>query len=148
MFRPPRERIDQAGSPTLYTPAKVNSIRAKCFVVLLTLSVIGFGPLSLTALIGLYVVWRRPEWFEQVVRGVYRNRQIVSVNDRSAEKQVPAVAKSAIGTRIRCALALTTLLVLDIAPFPVVGAIGMYIIIRRPHWFLELVSRIYGHGAG
>jgi len=120
----------------------VNSIRVKCFLVLLMLSVIGFGPLSLTALIGMYVVLRRPEWFDGVVREVYRGRTFVPAEDDTLDT---TLSTSAISARIRCFLALVLLLVLDIAPFPVVGSIGIYVILVRPRWFLDLVSRIYGH---
>lgn len=130
-----------ATSSRLSPTATMNSIRVKCFLVLLMLSAIGFGPLSLTALIGMYVVWRRPHWFEHVVQGVYRNRPVVSAENPTL---VAPIDGSALGTRIRCFLALAILLALDIAPIPVVGAIGMYVLIRRPIWFLDLVSRIYG----
>ena len=35
------------------------------------------------------------------------------------------------------------LLLLDIAPVPVTGAIGLSVVLLRPPWFLELVEAIY-----
>ncbi|MBS1213377.1 MAG: uncharacterized protein H6R26_1994, partial [Proteobacteria bacterium] len=49
----------------------MNGTRIKCLLVLIALSIIGFGPLSLTCLIGLYVVIARPRWFLKVVHGLY-----------------------------------------------------------------------------
>ncbi len=123
----------------------MNSIRLQCFVVFLLLCLIGFGPLSITALLGMYVVWRRPHWFLRVVDGLYRgaHRNPAEI-DRSGKRNLGA---STTATRVRCFLALMFLLVLDIAPVPVVGGIGLYVIIRRPRWFVDLVDRIYGRKA-
>lgn len=123
----------------------MTSIRLKCFLVLVLLSVIGFGPLSITALLGMYVVLRRPGWFFEVVEGLYRDAA------SNAPGGIPVAASgrmdAAIGTRSRCFLALLLLMVLDIAPVPVVGGIGLYVVTRRPRWFLALVNRIYGRRA-
>ncbi|MDD5036948.1 MAG: hypothetical protein PHE55_19655 [Methylococcaceae bacterium] len=47
------------------------------------------------------------------------------------------------GIRLKCFLCLLVLLVLDIAPVPVTGSIGLYVVITRPHWFKALVEKIY-----
>lgn len=120
------------------------SIRVRCFLVLLLLSIIGFGPVSTTALIGMYVVITRPPWFLQMVRDIYRNTNAA----RNAKTAETTAAVASAGTRIRCMLALAVLMIIDIAPIPVVGGIGLWIVGYRPQWFLRLTNRIYGctHG--
>jgi hypothetical protein len=46
--------------------------------------------------------------------------------------------------RIKTFLSLLVLLVLDIAPIPVAGSIGLYVVVARPCWFKTLVEKIYG----
>ncbi|BBA33316.1 uncharacterized protein sS8_1356 [Methylocaldum marinum] len=40
-------------------------------------------------------------------------------------------------------ITLIGLMIVDIFPVPVVGAIGLYVIIKRPSWFRDLVNRLY-----
>jgi hypothetical protein len=49
-------------------------------------------------------------------------------------------------TRAKCLITLIGLMILDIFPIPVVGAIGLYVIIKRPLWFRDLVNRLYDEG--
>jgi hypothetical protein len=46
-------------------------------------------------------------------------------------------------TRAKCLATLLSLMVLDILPFPIVGAIGLYIVLTRPPWFLATVRQLY-----
>ncbi|WP_119628940.1 hypothetical protein [Methylocaldum marinum] len=46
-------------------------------------------------------------------------------------------------TRAKCLITLIGLMIVDIFPVPVVGAIGLYVIIKRPSWFRDLVNRLY-----
>jgi len=45
--------------------------------------------------------------------------------------------------RIKCFFVLLLLMILDIAPIPIVGIIAMYILLTRPLWFKDLVARLY-----
>lgn len=47
------------------------------------------------------------------------------------------------GTRIKCLIALIALSILEIGPVPIMGAIGVYVVIFRPQWFKNLVDDIY-----
>lgn len=49
-------------------------------------------------------------------------------------------------TRLKCLVVLLLLMVLDSLPFPIVGFIGLYVILQRPSWFLEVVQRLYAEG--
>jgi hypothetical protein len=49
-------------------------------------------------------------------------------------------------TRIKCLIVLLLLMVVDILPFPFIGAIGLYVILERPAWFLATVKRLYAEG--
>lgn len=123
----------------------MNYTRIKSFLVFLVFSIIGFGPVSLTCLIGMYIVIRRPPWFHEVVRNLYHDNSTGPELYPPRQRQID-LAPSAI--RVKCFLSLVFLLVLDIAPVPVAGSIGLYIVIMRPHWFKALVENIYdGVGA-
>lgn len=50
---------------------------------------------------------------------------------------------SPVSTRTKCLIVLLLLMVIDTLPFPVLGAVGLYIILQRPDWFLETVQRLY-----
>lgn len=118
----------------------MTTTRTRCVLVLLFLSAIGFGPVSLTALIGMAIVVGRPAWFLRVVLDVYRGScQLPPITSR----QHP---KPALGARVRTFMTLAALMILDIAPFPVVGSFGLGIATFRPAWFLRLVAKIYGVG--
>lgn len=118
----------------------MNSVRVKCLVVLLGLAVLGFGPVSVTGLIGLFVVLRRPGWFFRIVEELYRGRR---VTDCTGAQDRSALAVSAKAARVRCFFWLTLLIILDILPVPVVSTIGLYVVLRRPVWFLNLVRTLY-----
>lgn len=116
----------------------LNGARARCWLALLLLSAIGFGPISITALIGITVVLKRPAWFLRLVLDVYAEKPGALA---TTEKSLLPPSR---GTRLRVLAALAALLILDIAPFPVVGSIGLWIVSTRPLGFLLLVKRIYG----
>ncbi len=114
----------------------MNNTRLKCLLAISVLAMIGFGPISLTCLIGLFIVIRRPCWFRVVVSNLYAD--------------VPALSPprqrrgNTNGVRLKCLLSLILLFILDIAPVPVAGSIGLYVVIMRPDWFRQLVEDIYG----
>jgi hypothetical protein len=119
----------------------MNGTQVKSFFFLTVLAIIGFGPLSLTCLIGLFIVARRPDWFYQVVKNLYRDTACGSADCAAREEKLRSEAGMA---RIKTFLCLLVLLVLDIAPVPVAGSIGLYVVVARPCWFKTLVERIYG----
>jgi hypothetical protein len=49
-----------------------------------------------------------------------------------------------IAVNIKCLLALLILFVIDIGPIPVTAAIGLFVVIFKPRWFLNLVTALYG----
>jgi len=105
------------------------------------LAIIGFGPLSLTCLIGMYVVVARPSWFYTVVVDLYRDANPIPMPGMVATRKHHS---SALGVRLEVFMSLFVLLVLDIAPVPVTGSIGLCIVILRPLWFRTLVEKMYG----
>lgn len=163
--RPPRDRAGFPGAPSAVTHGQrplpvarhhptaavrrrpqasrdfaVITTRTRFFLVLLVLSVLGFGPVSLTALIGVVVVLKRPDWFLRAVFDIYRDsHQTLPVNTTDRPQSAARW-----GIRIRTVITLAGLMILDIAPVPIVGAIGLWIVTFRPAWFLLLVARIYG----
>ncbi|MGX2040343.1 hypothetical protein ACWJKU_09455 [Methylocaldum sp. MU1018] len=109
-------------------------------MVLAAFAIIGFGPLSLTCLTGMFIVIARPRWFYEVVENLYRDL-LRAPMDCPAQRQ--GYRPGSMAVRVKCFLSLIVLLVLDIAPIPVAGSIGLYVVIRRPRWFKTLVEKIY-----
>ncbi len=124
----------------------MNDTQVKCLAVMIVFALIGFGPLSPTCLIGLFVVIARPRWFFNLVRRLYRN-----AGDEVIPFNPLASCAAANIARIKSLVCLLILLLLDIAPVPVTSAIGLYVVIARPKWFKALVEKIYcgvgGHKA-
>ncbi|QSA99205.1 hypothetical protein [Methylococcus sp. EFPC2] len=118
----------------------MNGTQLKCFLVILILFFIGFGPLSLTCLIGIGIVIWRPAWFYRVVRELYRGH-----GESSLEREPTNFETAA--ARIKCLLSLLLLLLLDIAPVPVTGTLALCVVIARPFWFKRLVETIYHGGS-
>jgi hypothetical protein len=118
----------------------MNPTRLKCFLVMTVLALIGFGPLSLTCLLGMIIVITRPRWFYSVVENLYRGADPGTIAGTATQS---AKTLRTSGVRLRCFLALLVLLVLDIAPVPVTGSIGLYVIWQRPSWFKSLVENVY-----
>jgi hypothetical protein len=48
-----------------------------------------------------------------------------------------------LAVRIKCILSLLVLMVIDIIPIPVIASIGIFIVLFRPRWFIELVEALY-----
>lgn len=111
----------------------MNATQLRCLSVLIVFAIIGFGPISLTALTGIYVVLFRPAWFWQVTAALYRDKVPGTV-----------VSGTSRGARLKALWALLLFLLLDVAPVPVTGTIGLAIVLVRPLWFYHLIERIYG----
>lgn len=118
----------------------MNSTQIKSLMVIGFLAILGFGPLSFTCLIGFYIVMVRPLWFINGVLALYDVPE-----DRRAIH--PGSWPQALAARIEAGMILLVLLVLDIAPVPVTGAIGLYVILARPVWFVRLAYSVYGFGS-
>lgn len=46
-------------------------VRIKCAIALIILTLLGLGPMPITSVIGLYVVFARPRWFKELVLAIY-----------------------------------------------------------------------------
>lgn len=112
----------------------LNIAQLKCLSVFSIFALIGFGPISPGCLIGMYIVWKRPDWFRSLVSEVYNHRKhdefVTSTQTQRA--------------RIRSFLNLSILFVIDIAPIPVTPMLAFFIILTRPKWFYTAVGRVYG----
>ncbi len=42
-----------------------------------------------------------------------------------------------------CLILVVFFMILEFLPFPVLGFVLLYVIFKRPPWFLELVERLY-----
>ena len=119
----------------------MNEAQYKSLLVLSVLAVIGFGPLSFTCLIGMYIVLDRPCWFHQLTRDIYRGTHPGQAMKPARPTRPGSLA---LGSRCLTFLSLLLLLILDIAPIPVTGAIAIYVVLTRPEWFRRLVFDVYG----
>lgn len=109
----------------------MNLTQIKCLAVFSLFLIIGFGPISITCLIGLYVVLIRPQWFWQLINNLY------------AKLALPQPIKFIEHPRIKCFFSLIGLFIIDIAPVPVNSVIAIIIVLVRPIWFYNLVVNIY-----
>lgn len=115
----------------------INTAQLKCLSVFSIFALIGFGPVSPGCLIGMYIVWQRPEWFSVLVGRVYNH-------PRHTEFVTSAQTRKA---RLKSFLSLLTLFIIDIAPVPVTPVVAFAIILIRPMWFYIAVRRVYGEMA-
>jgi hypothetical protein len=51
-------------------------------------------------------------------------------------------------TKTKCLLVLLLLMIIDTLPVPVLGLLGLHVILNRPPWFLQAVRRLYQDGEG
>lgn len=116
--------------PYLIKP--MNTTQIKCLLVFCVFAVIGFGPISPSCLIGMYIVAHRPDWFLLTTRELYAN-----------PPPSHHLARHPFAVRLKCFLSLVTLFILDIAPVPVTASVAFVIILARPRWFYDMVETIY-----
>jgi len=116
----------------------MNPTQVKCLVVFTLFALIGFGPISPSCLIGIYIVIERPRWFFNLVGNLYE-RQPPLQNRVSPDSE-----KQTRRTRIKCFLSLLGLFIADIAPIPVTALIAFTVILNRPLWFVRVVASVYG----
>ncbi len=45
--------------------------------------------------------------------------------------------------RIKCIVVLLILMVIEIGPIPIFAVVGLFIVLFRPRWFIELVDTLY-----
>jgi hypothetical protein len=46
-------------------------------------------------------------------------------------------------TQTKCLIVLIVIMVIDTLPIPVMGLIALHVILSRPHWFWEVVRKLY-----
>lgn len=113
----------------------MNRARIEAFASLFILNLIGFGPISLTALIGIYLLWARPPCFLTWVRKIYERphqRSRLPVNTRACKRQIEG------------SLILLGLFIIDVLPVPVTGGVAIVITWFRPKSFLNWLEAVYG----
>lgn len=116
----------------------MNLAQFKCFLILSVFAMIGFGPVSLTCLIGMYIVLARPQWFLDLVGDLYGHKP------RFYERLEADYEKQTTPARIKCFLCLLGLFIIDIAPIPTTAIFAFFIIFSRPLWFIQTVADVYG----
>lgn len=45
--------------------------------------------------------------------------------------------------RIKCAIVFVIFILFSVGPIPITSSIGLYVVIFRPHWFRQLVDKVY-----
>ncbi len=112
----------------------MNLAQLKLISVFSVFAIIGFGPISPGCLIGMYVVLMRPMWFWNLIGNLYVNPRPFQLAFSPESKQ----------TRKKVFLFLLCLFIIDIAPVPVTPVIAFCIILSKPLWFYQIVTKIYG----
>ena len=54
----------------------INAAQLKCLSVFAIFAIIGFGPISPSCLLGMYILLMRPAWFLRLAGQVYAHRQL------------------------------------------------------------------------
>ena len=115
----------------------MNTAQLKCLAVFFVFAIIGFGPISLGCLLGMFIVLNRPRWFWQLIEQLYAGKQLPEWIQNPDTQQIQQARK-------KCFFSLFGLFMIDIVPLPVTPMIAFVIILSRPIWFYQLVRTIYG----
>ena len=113
--------------------------QTKCTITLCCLFIIEIFPLPFTALISLFVVRKRPGWFPVVAYNLYSDKPKTEYT--GAEPQKPTTDEI-MPTRKKCTIILSCMTFVDLI-LPVTIPTALYIIRRRPQWFMDTVDRLY-----
>ncbi|MGR8932786.1 MAG: hypothetical protein ACU837_00165 [Gammaproteobacteria bacterium] len=114
--------------------------QTKCTLWLCCLFIVEIFPLPFTALIGIYVVRKRPQWFPKIVNNLYA--------DKTGNPETLAAAAEVLSnptdlkTRQRCTTTLIIMTLFDLV-LPVTIPVGIYVVRKRPDWFQQVVNRLY-----
>lgn len=132
------------------------TIRLKCGITLLFISILAIGPIPITSTLGAFVALFRPRWFHTLTKHIYNQQAYPSnldaqnslTDSRDEIKNRPqSVNNSSFTPRLQLFLAMLILMLIDIGPIPVASLIALFIVLFRPHWFLKLMARIYQNKA-
>jgi hypothetical protein len=113
----------------------INHAQIRCLSVLGIFAIIGFGPVSICCLLGVYIILRRPGWFLTLIRDVYAGRHPRRAHVTTAQSGL---------IRLKAFMVLLLLFTVDILPVPVTATIAIVITLNRPQWFYHAVHGIYG----
>ncbi len=116
----------------------MNKAQVKLITVFSIFAIIGFGPVSPGCLIGMYIVYARPQWFLKLIDDLYDNN--FSFQEKLGSDHEEQTRKA----RNQCFLSLLGLFFIDIAPLPTTPIIAFFIIFYRPIWFIRTVRDVYG----
>lgn len=50
------------------------TLRKKCTLAIIIMMILDIGPIPVMASIGLWVVWLRPQWFQELVEKLYQDK--------------------------------------------------------------------------
>ncbi len=113
------------------------TIRNKCLLAILALFIAEIIPLPFTAIMGIYVARKRPIWFYRVTQKLYADKEMIDIDlgDRLDPMK----------TRSRITYSLIGLVVLEslLMVVPVIIPLAVWVILRRPVWFLRVTRRLY-----
>ena len=112
----------------------INKAQLKCLAIFSIFAIIGFGPVSIGCLIGMYVVVKRPNWFIELIEEMYEVSEKVTVENSDLSAY-----------RLKVFLSIFSLFLIDIAPVPVTPVIAFIIILSRPRWFYQIVINVYAN---
>ncbi len=133
------------------------TIRLKCGLALLFISILSIGPIPIISTLGAFVALFRPRWFKTIVNHIYdqqkTNPSSLHTPNRLTDcydeikKRPQSETNSSLTPRLQLFLVMFILMLIDIGPVPVATFIALFIVAFRPHWFLKLMTRIYQNKA-
>lgn len=110
--------------------------RTKCSLAICGLLVIEIMPIPFSSIYSLYVVRKRPGWLPQVVAKLYAEDPAKSVTPAQPLGHDP------LQTRKNCTKLLVLIFFIDLV-VPVIIPTALYVVLKRPIWFQNLVVKLY-----
>lgn len=110
--------------------------RTKCTLAICGLFVVEILPVPISSVYSLYVARKRPNWLPRVVERLYRESPA-----KNQSLMLP-LGHDPMETRKKCTRVLVLMFMVDLI-VPVVIPTALFVVLKRPLWFQNLVFKLY-----
>jgi hypothetical protein len=113
-------------------------LRTKCTLTIVGLLIIEILPVPFTSVYSLYAIRKRPSWIPRVTHKLYNETQ----TGQPKILQAFTPNHDPMLVRKNCTIGLSIMFIVDLL-IPVVIPTALYVVLRQPKWFKNLVNRLY-----